>query len=180
MKPHFLYLLYIIRHKWFVFLACRRRGITWRGVIHDWSKFLPSEWFAYVRYFYSPIKLEHRDAMRESAFLALGHYTIMSAAEVRDDFNRAWLLHQRRNPHHWQYWVLTEDSGATFPIKMPRRFVMEMLADWEGAGRAIVGKNANTLAWYSKNRNTINLHPETRAFVDNALLYVPPAIAADA
>lgn len=59
LKPHWLYLKYVIRHKYFVFVAGRALGVSrWRLIKHDWSKFLPSEWFAYVNYFYGMSKEE--------------------------------------------------------------------------------------------------------------------------
>jgi len=49
---HLAYLRYVLRHKWFVLLACWRAGLYWRGIVHDWHKFLPSEWFPYVEHFH--------------------------------------------------------------------------------------------------------------------------------
>jgi hypothetical protein len=37
-----------------------------------------------------------------------------------------------------------------------------MLCDWIGAGKAIMGANANTPMWYVKNKDQIILHPATR------------------
>ncbi len=144
MKKHLLYLKYLLRHKWFVMLACFRYGLYWRGIKHDWSKFLPCEWFPYVESFYGPQPRKQR---------------------TKERFDRAWLHHQHLNPHHWQHWVLREDSGATKVLEMPRLDRLEMLADWEGAGRAITGKK-DCKEWYLKNRDLILLHPTTRALVD--------------
>lgn len=52
MKKHLRYLKYLIRHRWYVFLECCKLGIPWRGIVHNLSKFLPSEWFPYVERFY--------------------------------------------------------------------------------------------------------------------------------
>lgn len=35
---------------------------------------------------------------------------IIASYEVVENFNRAWLLHIHRNPHHWQHWVLINDD----------------------------------------------------------------------
>lgn len=78
----------MLRHKWFVFLACQKAGLIGRGLVHDLSKFTPSEWFPYVEYFYG----EHAGKRQKPWY-------------VQDAFDRAWLLHQNRNPHHWQYWT---------------------------------------------------------------------------
>ena len=43
-NPCFKYFVLILKHKWFVFLEGRRLGVSmWRLMIHDWTKFLPSE-----------------------------------------------------------------------------------------------------------------------------------------
>ena len=83
-------------------------------------------------------------------------------------FDRAWLHHQHANPHHWQHWVLREDSGAVKALPMPEHFVREMVADWMGAGRAITGK-WEAAEWYTKNAGKMTLHPDTRARVESLL-----------
>ncbi len=162
---HIRYLRYVVIHKWFVLIACLRRGLIWQGVIHDWSKFLPSEWMPYAEFFYG---FKPTDEERRQARIAVNH-EYPSTEYIRGRFDVAWLKHQHRSPHHWQHWILREDSGATFPIAMPRRYALEMLCDWDGAGRAITGKSGGTPAWYSKNRDRIQLHPETRALVETEL-----------
>lgn len=47
-------------------------------------------------------------------------------------------------------------------------YAREMIADWMGAGRAITGK-WEVAEWYEKNQNKIQLHPETRRFVENII-----------
>lgn len=46
------YFKYVLRHKWYVFLACLKYGLIWRGIVHDLSKFKPDEFIAYARFFY--------------------------------------------------------------------------------------------------------------------------------
>lgn len=108
MKKHFQYLKYLLRHKWYVFLACLQYGLVWRGIKHDWSKFLPSEWFPYVEYFYGA-KVERPNTKRMDKNHQL--VPIMEAPEVvKKAFDVAWNYHQKRNSHHWQYWLLTPDN----------------------------------------------------------------------
>lgn len=162
---HLKYLRYVVRHKWFVFLACCRYGIPFAGIVHDWSKFLPSEWCPYAEYFYGTRKsFEALDAIRDFGCAELAPWGYFAS----DRFNAAWNLHQKRSPHHWQFWLLTQDSGETFPLPMPDRYRREMLADWEGAGRAINGR-IDTLPWYTRNRDRITIHSETRAWIDTEL-----------
>ena len=138
------YLKYVLRHKWFVFIECARRGLVWRGLVHDLSKFQPSEFFPYARHFYG-------DGKNKAAF----------------DF--AWLLHQKRNRHHWQWWVLPEYDGMKV-ISMGRKDVLEMFCDWKGAGRA--HGTPDTRRWYETNKSKILLHEETRTLVENLVLEV--------
>lgn len=166
MNKHLKYLSYVIRHKWFVLLACWRRGLYWQGIVHDWSKFLPSEWRPYAEFFYGEKFSEEEMSRAFSLGIVLKSQTVKHL-----EFDAAWLAHQHRSPHHWQHWVLREDSGGTKILPMPRRYMLEMLADWEGAGRAITGKN-DTPAWYARNRARIQLHPSTRLLVDDALGYI--------
>jgi hypothetical protein len=149
-KKHLKYLSYVMRHRWYVFVECCKLGIVWRGITHDLSKFLPDEWFAYADYFYGDESKwpEGSVGRRQEKFLR----------QMR--FDKAWLLHQHRNPHHWQYWRLREDDGGTKLIEMPRGYVLEMLADWRGAGRAQGFEEIGP--WYSKNKEKIELLSCTR------------------
>lgn len=166
---HLKYLRNILRHKWFVFVECCKLGIPWLGVVHDWTKFLPSEWIAYARYFFGKYPSEYD--------IATGGYNgreTRSSESVERDFDLAWLHHQHRNKHHWQRWLMTLDSsrsdGKMVALPMPDKYRREMLADWRGAGRAY--GNPNTAEWYREHRNEIILHPETREWVDRQLLSV--------
>lgn len=164
---HAKYLSYVVRHKWFVLCACWRRGLYWQGIIHDWSKFLPSEWFPYAQFFYGE-KFPEWSAISAGQKYA-GYPYELTATYVRHEFDRAWLKHQHRSPHHWQHWILREDSGATNILEMPIRYATEMVCDWEGAGRAITGKTGGTVAWYLKNEAQIQLHPTTRRLIEQLL-----------
>jgi hypothetical protein len=158
---HARYFSYIVRHKWFVFQAGRLTGASlWRLIKHDWSKFFPSEWMPYASYFYGepPARTQSGRPNHELT-------EFQWRQESRARFNRAWLLHQHRNDHHWQHWVLRNDDGTTECLEMPSHVAKEMLADWMGAGRAITGK-WECAEWYAKNRDKIQLHPETRAFIE--------------
>lgn len=144
MKRHIAYLKYLMRHKWFVFQAGLKTGAPlWRLIIHDWTKFLPSEWGPYAATFYA------KDGSKRYS--------------PTPDFNTAWLLHTRRNKHHWQYWNLRMDSGEIVPVQMPDAYVREMVADWAGAGRAITGRWEVSEWWLAKMKNIDHaLHYETK------------------
>lgn len=156
MKRHWAYFKYVVRHKWFVFLACVQYGLWWRGLKHDWSKFLPVEWESYAHSFYN------RDGSKRDW-------------KTRDPFDKlefdiAWNHHQKINDHHWQFWCLITDSDEPRyrALPMPEKCIREMVADWVGAGRAITGK-IEVCDWYSKNAEKMLLHPQVRLRVEQLL-----------
>lgn len=152
MTKHIKYLLSVIKHKWYTFIECCKLGIPWLGIIHDWSKFSPSEWTPYVHSFYGPWGRDDKPQW------------------VQDDFEEAWLHHQNRNKHHWQYWMLVQDDDNDKILPMPDRYRREMLADWRGASRAYTGGD-NTLQWYSERSDKwpSRLHHETREWIEKQI-----------
>lgn len=161
MLAHLHYLSYVLRHKWFVFWECVKLGIIWRGIIHDLSKFRWSEWLPYVRYFYG--KYPKWDDVKR----ILPAYDGPTEESVTGDFDIAWLLHQHRNPHHWQYWLLIQDDESDKILPMPDKYRREMLADWRGAGQAC--GTPDTYKWYLAHKDKIQLHPETRLWIERQL-----------
>lgn len=164
MMPHLRYLRYVVLHKLYVFMAGiaiarhvhraeRWPRVLWRYLVHDLSKFRPSEWSPYVANFYGK-RTDTNDGAR---------------------FDRAWLLHIHRNPHHWQHWILREDSGSTKVLLPEAWFVDEMVADWLGAGVKILSYPslsecvAMTIAWYMGNRQKIVLRDPARQRVEGTL-----------
>jgi hypothetical protein len=79
-----------IVHKYHVYCAGRRLGVgIWQLLIHDLSKFRPSEFVPYGKFFYS---------MQGAGWLkAVPHN------DYRPHMLHAWLRHIQRNAHHWQY-----------------------------------------------------------------------------
>lgn len=159
MKRHLAYLRYVIRHKWFVFLACLKMRVPiWRAIIHDWSKFTPREWFPYTQQFFNP------DGTPRKVRKASGAYD-PNAQSI--EFEKAWLFHQC-NLHHWQAWISIGDNGNLTALPMPETYAREMIADWIGAGRAISGR-IDWRPWYKINKDKMILHPETRQWIENQL-----------
>lgn len=164
-NKHWQCMKYVVRHKWFVFVAGRKTGASlWRLLIHDWSKFLPSEWKAYADYFYSKPPLQ-------GPFDRPNHEQTVKDWEVAMEraFDRAWLRHIHRHDHHWNHWVLREDSGEVKCLEMDEAAWREMVADWMGAGRALHGR-WRALEWYFENRDKIQMHPVTRRHVEILLV----------
>jgi hypothetical protein len=155
----------LLRHKFFVFVEACRLGIPWLGLIHDWSKFLPSEYVPYARYFYGnyPKRSEIHGDMRNEIPDRLTKEGISAAFDI------AWNYHEKRNKHHWQYWVLINDRSEpqVQGLPMPERYIREMVADWRGAGRAY--GNPNTVEWYQKQAEKQIMHLKTRRRVEELL-----------
>lgn len=194
---HGQYGKYVLRHKWFVFIAGCRLGIPWLAALHDNSKFLPDEWGPYARHFYEP------DGSKKTRRAADGFY---QDQDNDDAFDRAWLQHIKRNKHHPQHYIrlihapcrisdhghliLFEDDGTVKCIacravgydhvfsrelaeyviqEMPECYRREMLADWIGAGMA--QGTPDTLGWYAARGRHHEFGPETRAWVEAQLGY---------
>ena len=159
------YFWYVLRHKWYVMLECFKLKQYWRGVTHDLSKFLPDEFIPYARYFYGKYRKQSELNTYEKTYY---WDCIKTQEQVEEDFNLAWLKHQKRNKHHWQYWILEEDSGKQILLPMPKIYYLEMICDWKGAGKAINGKD-DTRGWYEKNYLNIKLNKETRGIIQSLI-----------
>lgn len=112
----------ITKHKWVVFKLCCRVGIPWRGLVHDLSKYSPTEFLESVKYFngnHSPIT----DCKRDKGY------------------SEAWLHHKGRNKHHTDFWVdLNGPDGKPILPIIPYSYVAEMLCDKLAAGIIYEGK----------------------------------------
>ena len=158
MFAHLRYAAYIFKHKRYVYEAGRQLGLgRWQLLIHDLSKLRPSEWSPYVDYFYRREgKAKHRSS---GGFYVHGQ---------NESFDKGWLLHIHRNPHHHQFWLLRQDNGELKALPMPDRYVREMIADWIGAGK-VQGNGDDVGEWYARNKEKIVLHPWTRSRVEYLL-----------
>lgn len=145
MLAHWRNLKYILRHKRLVYRAGRKLDVSRvQLLVHDFQKFLPAEWGAYTRKFFTDEQRPHAE------------------------FEQAWLHHQRLGgKHHWQYWIQVLNYGELKPLQMPERYVREMLADWTAMGWANGVDSA--VPWYEKNRDKMILHPKTEKFLDELM-----------
>ena len=107
-------------HRKWVKYYCRIAGIFWRGVVHDLSKYSPTEFIESARYW-------------------TGTHSPIEEAKKEQGYSRAWLHHRGRNPHHWAYWADNFSEGLTI-YPMPMNDFVEMVCDFLAAGRAYSGK----------------------------------------
>ena len=156
MKKYWLYLKYVLKHKWFVFIYCWEFGIPIRGLLHDLSKFRPKSFITYARYFYGDDSANNK--------------------VLKEQMKYQWLYHLHTNKHHWQYWVLREDTGRTKCMRIPDNYMKEMVADWLSVDRVKNGKASRekmakrTLKWYENHKKAMKLHKKTRIWVEAFLL----------
>lgn len=132
------------------------------------------EWRAYREAFYGKPPYMYIEDLGSG----IKHVLLGEEAEKkwRDDvslnFKYAWLHHQHRNKHHWQFWCLKEDSGKLLALDMPEKFIREMVADWVGAGYAINGR-VEVQDWYAKNSQHMKLSERTKKRVEELLQLFP-------
>ena len=146
MNRYWGHLKTVCRHRYEVFKQCWACGIGWQGFIHDLSKFGPVEFISSARYFQgnrSPIEAEKE---------AIG-------------YSNAWLHHKGHNKHHWEYWTdFDATDGRVLAAEIPIRYVIEMVCDWIGAGKAYLKNEwtqASPKAHYVKMRPGRHFHPNT-------------------
>jgi hypothetical protein len=165
-SPYLKYAAYLIRHCWYVRKMCWKNGLYWQGLVHDLSKWRPSEFIPYARFFYGDFP--PMDEVKHIPHLYSGRVK----EQVAYEFDVAWLLHQKRNPHHWQFWILHEDDGGEKVLPMPEKYVKEMLCDWWGASVA-TGNGGKSKDWYEKVKKHTKMHAETRAYFEKAIQNSP-------
>ena len=127
MTKYFKYLHYVLKHKYYVFIECCKLGIPLLGIIHDWSKLRPSEFFPYANHFFGPGSNGMQTGRDKS-----GCYDPWNLEDIK--FKFALFLHLKRNKHHWQWWILSSTNEEKL-MEMPDKYFKEMLADWKAAAR---------------------------------------------
>ena len=149
----YLHFKKICIHKYWVAKYCFRCGLYWQGIIHDLSKFSPVEFFESVEFYQ-------------------GTRSPIDACKALKGYSGAWMHHKGRNPHHYEYWVDNLDYGG-IPLSMPKKYAIEMLCDYIGAGHAYsdgeFSYEAEYKWWLNKKSHGIKMHPKTIEFVDTAL-----------
>lgn len=163
------YLRYLLKHKYYVMTECFKVNLIWRGLIHDLSKFLPSEFIPYANYFYGKKESDIKRGRNET-----GYYKPTDTGDKKFDF--AWLFHQKRNRHHWQWWILPTDEEGIKIFEIPEPFLTEMICDWVGAGKAQGkfspkdDKYLETRRWYKQNGKKMQLNEVTRKIIEKIIL----------
>ena len=137
----------ITKHRFLVMGGCFRIGLYWQGLVHDLSKYSPTEFWTGARYY---------QGTRSP-----------NAAEREDKgYSEAWMHHKGRNRHHYEYWTdMNPETRRYEPVPMPRKYLAEMVMDRRAACKVYQGKNytpASPLEYFEKSRERTLMHPETR------------------
>ena len=155
MNNFFGHLHTVNSHRRLVRKACFKMGLYWQGLTHDLSKYSPTEFIPSVKYYdgtHSPTQDERLDI----------------------GYSAAWLHHQGRNRHHFEYWqdYSPEYRGIKYPVPMPIKYVAEMVADRYAACKTY-HKDSYTqkdpLAYFLRSKDKIMMHEDTKAVLEEIL-----------
>ena len=144
-------------HRRLVRKYCFKLGLYRQGMMHDLSKYSPSEFIPGVKYYQD------------------GHRSPNNAQREDEGVSKAWLHHKGRNKHHFEYWIDYDvDGNSTIlaGMKMPVKYVAEMFCDRVAASRIYNKdkyKDSDPLDYYIKGLGHYIMHPETDALLHNLL-----------
>lgn len=144
----------ITHHKWVVFKLCCKVGEPWRGLVHDLSKYSPTEFGESIKYY-------------------VGTHSPINEAKKDKGYSEAWLHHKGRNKHHAEYWVDHTAPDVT-PI-IPYKYAVEMVCDKLAAGIVYEGENWTKefeLKYWEHEKNQIQINPKIADFVTEVLTQV--------
>lgn len=144
-------------HRRLVRKYCFKLGLYRQGMMHDLSKYSPSEFIPGVKYYQD------------------GHRSPNNAQREDEGVSKAWLHHKGRNKHHFEYWIDYDvDGNSTIlaGMKMPVKYVAEMFCDRVAASRIYNKdkyKDSDPLDYYIKGLGHYIMHPETNELLHNLL-----------
>lgn len=137
----------INHHKMMVMKNCFRVGLYKQGLLHDLSKYSPTEFIPGIKYYQ-------------------GNRSPNNAQREVEGCSTAWLHHKGRNKHHYEYWIdyPTNKNAGLVGMEMPVKYVVEMFCD-----RVAASKNynkdkytdADSLEYYLRGRGHYVIHPKT-------------------
>ncbi len=146
-------------HRRMVRRGCFRVGLYWQGLVHDLSKYSPSELFVGAKYYQ-------------------GFRSPNNAEREAKGYSEAWIHHKGRNKHHYEYWTDylpghgEGESHVIVPTRMPTRYLVEMYVD-RVAASAIYNKGHYTedmpLKYFQKGDYTHLMEEHTRRELEKLL-----------
>ena len=158
MNAFFGHLSTILNHKRLVFIHAARLGLIRQGIMHDMSKFSPTEFFAGVRY-YAQGKRSPNEIEREN-----------------HGYSAAWLHHKGRNKHHFEYWTdYNKEEHRIMPVRMPYKYLLEMLCDRLAASKVYQGENytdSHPIEYFLRGKPNRIIHPATSDAIEKLLAMI--------
>lgn len=148
----------INHHKILVMKYCFRVGLYKQGLMHDMSKYTPTEFLVGCRYYQGT--RSPNNAQRE----ATGYAT-------------AWLHHKGRNKHHYEYWIDYSADAVEGIVgqRMPVRYVVEMFMDRIAASQTYLKDeytDRSPLLYYEEGAGKLGkmIHEETAELLHKLLI----------
>lgn len=144
----------INRHRWVVFKLCCKAGIPFRGLVHDLSKYSPTEFWESAKYYN-------------------GNLSPILFAKKKQGYSKAWLHHKGRNKHHAEYW---NDPMSRKPMPViPYKYTVEMICDNLGAGIIYNGKrwrNDTQLKYWNTRKDHMPMNEKNKAMLTEVFTQV--------
>lgn len=144
----------ITKHKILVMKGCFRLGLYRQGLLHDMSKYLPTEFLVGCKYFQ-------------------GVRSPNNAEREAKGYSEAWLHHKGRNKHHFEFWVdYSLDGRGMVPVEMPVRYVAEMFVDRVSASKVYLKDKYNQkepLKYFQKGKGHYGMHENTSKLLEKFL-----------
>ena len=156
-RNFFKHLHTINKHRRIVRHICFKIGIPFRGLVHDLSKYSPSEFIPSVKYF-----TDGKRSPTEEERAHLG-------------YSSCWLHHKGRNKHHFEYWYDVghynkEGVIQILPIKMPYKYAIECFCDMLGASKAYTGSSWEPIQlwryWCDRTKPEFKIHKDTESLLE--------------
>ncbi len=145
----------ITHHKLMVMKGCFSVGLYWQGLLHDLSKYMPSEFIVGAKYYQ-------------------GTQSPNNAERRRKGYSSAWLHHKGRNKHHYEYWMdySAHAGDGIIPARMPDRYVIEMFIDRIAASKNYNKENYQDdmpLKYYMSGNSENFIHSDTKRKLEKLL-----------
>ena len=136
----------ITKHRILVMKGCFHVGLYWQGLVHDLSKYSPTEFLVGAKYYQ-------------------GTRSPNAAEREEKGYSESWMHHKGRNKHHYEYWTdLNPVTKRYEAVEMPRRYLVEMVMDRRAACMTYQGKNytsASPLEYLDRSRERNFMNPAT-------------------
>jgi len=139
-------------HRMEVMKNCFACGLYKQGLMHDMSKYEPTEFLVSVKYFQ-------------------GYRSPYNYEKELYGYSMGWLHHKGRNKHHWEYWY-DMIEGKWVPIEMPYPYLIEMVCDRVAACRIYQKEKytkSSALEYFLSRNDRLYMHPETARQLEEIL-----------